>query len=133
VAREGNSVSIRVLGQHPRWSAGLAAEIAVERPCVSGRFGLTLSPRDLEAWNSALDRLDAGEDIAWMVRSRGPSVVVRLTGEDGQGGRNRQARQCLTIEPGIERWAGDPTRQPKGRATMALVSTTAMRPDRSGS
>lgn len=33
---EGNSVGIRDLGQHPQWSAGLAAEVCVATLFVSG-------------------------------------------------------------------------------------------------
>ncbi|MEU1663160.1 DUF5959 family protein [Streptomyces sparsogenes] len=78
---EGNSVSIRVLGQHPRWSAGLTAKIVIETPFVNGCIDLALSASKLEAWGHALDRLAAGEDIAWMEMSRGPSVFIQLTGE----------------------------------------------------
>ncbi|MET9463679.1 DUF5959 family protein [Streptomyces sp. NPDC006544] len=35
----------------------------------------------LESWADALDRLDAGEDVAWMEMSNGPSLFIRLTGE----------------------------------------------------
>ncbi|MFF3453674.1 DUF5959 family protein [Streptomyces sp. NPDC002730] len=78
---EGNSVSIKVLGQHPRWSAGLASEIAVGTPFVSGSIDLVLSASKLEAGGRALDRLDGGEEIAWMEMDRGPSVFIELTGE----------------------------------------------------
>ncbi|MGF1430991.1 DUF5959 family protein [Kitasatospora sp. LaBMicrA B282] len=78
---EGNSVSVRVLGRHPRWPAGLAAKIVVETPFVRGCLDLALSASKLEAWGHALDRLDAGEDISWMEMSRGPSVFIQLTGE----------------------------------------------------
>ncbi|MEV0692673.1 DUF5959 family protein [Streptomyces sp. NPDC050388] len=78
---EGNSVTVDVLGRAPRWSAGLDAEIVVGTPFVSGRIDLVLSTSKLEAWSDALDRLDAGEDVAWMERSRGPSLFIHLTGE----------------------------------------------------
>jgi hypothetical protein len=78
---EGNSVCVKVLGRHPGWSAGLAAEIVVETPFVSGRIDLVLSASKLEAWADALARLDAGEDIAWMAMGRGPSISIQLTGE----------------------------------------------------
>ncbi|WP_344591152.1 DUF5959 family protein [Actinomadura vinacea] len=78
---EGNSVRIRVVGPMPSWPAGLAAEIIVETPFVSGRTDLVLDDRKLRSWAEALDTLDAGEDIAWMRMSRGPSVSIRLTGE----------------------------------------------------
>ncbi|GGN38656.1 DUF5959 family protein [Streptomyces fuscichromogenes] len=78
---EGNSVLLKVLGRSPRWAAGLDAEIVVRTPFVSGRVDLALSVARLESWAAALDRLDAGEDAAWMEMSRGPSVFIRLTGE----------------------------------------------------
>src|SRR4051794_28875415 len=74
---EGNSVRITVLGPEPTWSAGLAAEIVVETPFVSGRTDLILYDWKLQAWAVALDKLDAGEDIAWMAMSNGPSVFIR--------------------------------------------------------
>ncbi|MFD0734699.1 DUF5959 family protein [Planotetraspora mira] len=77
---EGNSVYIKVLGRH-RMFDGLAAEIVVATPFVSGRIDLALSALSLKAWADALDRLDAGEDIAWMAMSRGPSIFIQLTGE----------------------------------------------------
>ncbi|WP_405693930.1 DUF5959 family protein [Streptomyces coelicoflavus] len=50
---------------------------------VSGRIHLYLAR--LESWANVLDRLDAGEDVAWMEMSRGPSICVQLTGEcDGR-------------------------------------------------
>ncbi|GAA2081348.1 hypothetical protein GCM10009780_18790 [Actinomadura alba] len=48
---------------------------------MSGRTDLILSDSKLRVWADALDRLDAGEDIAWMAMSRGPSVFIRLTGD----------------------------------------------------
>lgn len=78
---EGNSVCIKVLGRHPRCSAGLAAEIVVQTPFVSGRIDLVLSASDLKTWANALDRLDTGEDIAWMAMGSGPSVSIQLRGE----------------------------------------------------
>ncbi|MBV6702569.1 DUF5959 family protein [Kitasatospora aureofaciens] len=78
---EGNRVSIRVLGQHPSVAHGLAAEIVVKTPFVSGRLDLSLWRSRLEAWGRALDSLDAGEDIAWMAVERGPSIFIQLTGE----------------------------------------------------
>src|SRR5258708_25555173 len=53
---EGNSVCVKVLGRHPDWSAGLAAEIVVQTPFVSGRIDLVLSASKLEAWADALAR-----------------------------------------------------------------------------
>jgi len=78
---EGNSVAVNVLRHDPSWAAGLDAEIVVRTPFVSGRIDLTLYVSKLEAWADALDRLDAGEDVAWMEMSRGPSIFVHLTGE----------------------------------------------------
>ncbi|MBL1110331.1 hypothetical protein JK361_38250 [Streptomyces sp. 5-8] len=80
---EGNSVTVGVLGRNPRWTAGLEAEIVVRTPFVSGRIDLALSVSRLESWGTALDRLDAGEDIAWMEMSRGPSLFIQLDGERG--------------------------------------------------
>ncbi|RGD58463.1 hypothetical protein DR950_12340 [Kitasatospora xanthocidica] len=80
---EGNGVGVTVLGRHPRWSGGLAAEIAVATPFVSGRIDLVLSASKLEEWGLALDRLDAGQDIEWMEMDNGPSVFIQLTGERG--------------------------------------------------
>ncbi|MBY8846812.1 DUF5959 family protein [Streptomyces sp. SP2-10] len=80
---EGNSVTVGVLGRNPRWTAGLEAEIVVSTPFVSGRIDLALSVSRLESWGTALDRLDAGEDIAWMEMSRGPSLFIQLDGERG--------------------------------------------------
>ncbi|MFF7976183.1 DUF5959 family protein [Streptomyces sp. NPDC007905] len=78
---EGNSVTVTVLGRSARRTAGLDAEIVVRTPFVSGRIGLALSASRLEEWAAALDRLDAGEDVAWLERDRGPSVFIQLTGE----------------------------------------------------
>ncbi|MER8097358.1 DUF5959 family protein [Streptomyces goshikiensis] len=78
---EGNSVSVIVLGRNPRWTTGLDAEIVVKTPFVSGRIDLALYVARLESWANALDRLDAGEDVAWMEMSRGPSIFIQLTGE----------------------------------------------------
>ncbi|WP_344384868.1 DUF5959 family protein [Streptomyces thermolineatus] len=78
---EGNSVRIHVIGPEPSWPEGLAAEIVVETPFVTGRTRLILSDRKLRSWAEALDKLDAGEDAAWMEWDRGPSVLVRLTGD----------------------------------------------------
>jgi hypothetical protein len=78
---EGNSVTVNVLGRNPRWAAGLDAEIVVRTPFVSGRIDLALSVSKLESWADALNRLDAGEDIAWMPMSRGPSIFIQLTGK----------------------------------------------------
>ncbi|MFJ1583614.1 DUF5959 family protein [Streptomyces sp. NPDC088197] len=78
---EGNSVTVNVLGRNPRWTAGLDAEIVVRTPFVSGRIDLALYISDLESWADALGRLDAGEDVAWMEMSRGPSIFIQLTGE----------------------------------------------------
>jgi len=78
---EGNSVTVNVLGRDLRWSAGLDAEIVVKTPFVSGRVDLALYTLRLESWADALNRLDAGEDVAWMVMSPGPSIFIQLTGE----------------------------------------------------
>ncbi|MFF9081830.1 DUF5959 family protein [Streptomyces rubiginosohelvolus] len=78
---EGNSVSVNVLGRSPGWTAGLDAEIVVKTPFVSGRIDLALYVARLESWADALDRLDAGEDVAWMKMSSGPSIFIQLTGE----------------------------------------------------
>ncbi|MEU9793368.1 DUF5959 family protein [Streptomyces sparsogenes] len=80
---EGNSVTVNVLGRNPGWPAGLNAEIVVRTPFVSGRIDLALSASKLEGWADALDRLDAGVDVAWMEMSRGPSVFIQLNGERG--------------------------------------------------
>ncbi|MES4892197.1 DUF5959 family protein [Streptomyces sp. NPDC096012] len=80
---EGNSVTVSVLGRKPRWTAGLEAEIVVRTPFVSGRTDLALHLSKLEEWADALDRLDAGEDVAWMEMSRGPSLFIQLDGERG--------------------------------------------------
>ncbi|MGW4837878.1 DUF5959 family protein [Streptomyces globisporus] len=74
---EGNSVSVYVLGRSPRWTAGLV----VKTPFVSGRIDLALYVARLRAWADALDHLDAGEDVAWMAMSSGPSIFIQLTGE----------------------------------------------------
>ncbi|WP_242614184.1 DUF5959 family protein [Actinomadura roseirufa] len=78
---EGNGVRIRVLGPEPSWSKGLAAEIVVETPFVTGRTNLFLSERKLRSWVEALNKLEAGEDVAWMEWDRGPCVSIRLTGD----------------------------------------------------
>ncbi|MFD7203366.1 DUF5959 family protein [Streptomyces sp. NPDC059893] len=78
---EGNSVTVNVLGRDPRWSAGLAAEIVVRTPFVSGRINLVLSTSKLESWAAALNLLDADEDVVWMEWDRGPSISIQLTGE----------------------------------------------------
>lgn len=78
---EGTSVTVNVLGRNSRWPAGLDAEIVVKTPFVSGRIDLALYVSKLESWANALERLDAGEDVAWMEMSRGPSIFIQLTGE----------------------------------------------------
>ncbi|MER5471113.1 DUF5959 family protein [Streptomyces sp. NPDC002685] len=78
---EGNSVTANVLGRDPGWSAGLETEIVVQTPLVSGRIDLILYSSKLESWADALDKLDAGEDVAWMEMSNGPSVLIQLAGE----------------------------------------------------
>ncbi|MFD8720822.1 DUF5959 family protein [Streptomyces sp. NPDC059629] len=78
---EGNSVTVNVLGRSPTWSGGLDAEIVVGTPFVSGRCHLVLSVSKLQSWSDALNRLDAGEDVAWMEMSRGASISIRLIGE----------------------------------------------------
>ncbi|MFD5625531.1 DUF5959 family protein [Streptomyces sp. NPDC127072] len=78
---EGNSVTVNVLRRNPSWAAGLDAEIVVGTSFVSGRCYLALSVSKLESWSDALNRLDAGEDIAWMELGRGASIAIQLTGE----------------------------------------------------
>ncbi|MFF3957154.1 DUF5959 family protein [Streptomyces sp. NPDC001890] len=78
---EGNSVTVNVLGCDPRWGAGLDAEIVVRTPFVSGSIDLVLSASKLASWADALNRLDAGEDVAWMEWDRGPSIWIQLCGE----------------------------------------------------
>ncbi|MET9595247.1 DUF5959 family protein [Streptomyces sp. NPDC006516] len=41
------------------------------------------SASKLRTWAEALDRLTAGEDVAWMEWDRGPTVSIQLTGERG--------------------------------------------------
>ncbi|MFJ3145716.1 DUF5959 family protein [Streptomyces halstedii] len=41
----------------------------------------SLSAARLGSWADALDQLDAGEDVAWMEMSSGPSIFIQLTGE----------------------------------------------------
>ncbi|MFF4845553.1 DUF5959 family protein [Streptomyces collinus] len=77
---EGNSVTVNVLARRPGWSAGLEAESVVQTPFVSGRIDLILYSSKLESWAAALDKLDAGEDVAWMEMSNGPSVFIQLAG-----------------------------------------------------
>ncbi|MFE9628037.1 DUF5959 family protein [Streptomyces sp. NPDC006527] len=74
---EGNSVTVNVLGHNPRWAAGLDAEIVVRTPFVSGRCYLALYVSNLESWSDALNRLDSGQDVAWMEMSRGASGAAR--------------------------------------------------------
>ncbi|WP_405512596.1 DUF5959 family protein [Streptomyces canus] len=62
------------MGRGLGWSAGLDAEIVVRTPFVSGRVALVLTTSKSERWADALDRLDVGEDVAWMKMSRGPSI-----------------------------------------------------------
>ncbi|GLY01349.1 MULTISPECIES: DUF5959 family protein [Actinoplanes] len=64
------------------------AEIAVRSMFVSGRTLLMLFPSKFEEWAAALDRLAAGEDIAWMARHNGPTIRVFLDG----------ARDCPDVE-----------------------------------
>ncbi|MEU5659176.1 DUF5959 family protein [Streptomyces sp. NPDC047737] len=78
---EGNSVAVGIVGPLPVWAGGLRAEILVRTPFVSGRTDLVLSVSKLRAWAEALDRLAAGEDVAWMEWDRGPTVSIQLTGE----------------------------------------------------
>ncbi|MET7617902.1 DUF5959 family protein [Streptomyces sp. NPDC005408] len=57
------------------------AGLVVSTPFVSGSIDLVLSASKLESWAVALNRLDAGEDVAWMEWDRGPSLFVQLNGE----------------------------------------------------
>ncbi|MFC8450008.1 DUF5959 family protein [Kitasatospora sp. NPDC057223] len=77
---EGNSVRITVLGPLPGAAGGLAAEIVVDTPFVAGRLALSLCRSRLTSWAEALDRLEAGEDVALTHVRRGPSVFIRLNG-----------------------------------------------------
>ena len=78
---EGNAVRITVSGPSSTSADGLAAEIVVDTPFVSGQLALFLPKWRLDAWGAALDRLAAGEDVTWLGVERGPTVWVRLTGE----------------------------------------------------
>ncbi|WP_328551420.1 MULTISPECIES: DUF5959 family protein [unclassified Streptomyces] len=78
---EGNCVRITVLGPLRGVAGGLAAEIVVDTPFVSGRVDLALWRSRLVSWGEALDRLEAGEDIAWLQVQRGPSVFIHLDGQ----------------------------------------------------
>lgn len=78
---EGNSVRITVLGPLPGVPHGLAAEIVVGTPFVSGRVQLALWQSRLTAWAEALYRLEAGESITWLGTERGPSLSIRPVGE----------------------------------------------------
>ncbi|MGX9888791.1 DUF5959 family protein [Streptomyces sp. NPDC002276] len=78
---EGNSVAVNVLRHDVSWTPGLDAEIVVRTPFVSGRTDLVLYAAKLESWAAALDRLDAGEDVAWMRTNNGPTIWIHLTGD----------------------------------------------------
>ncbi|MFC5182886.1 DUF5959 family protein [Actinomadura harenae] len=78
---EGNSVRITVLGPLQGVAGGLSAEIVVDTPFVAGRVALSLWRSRLTEWGEALDRLGAGEDIAWLHVQRGPAVHIHLNGE----------------------------------------------------
>lgn len=78
---DGNCVRITVLGPLEEVAGGLAAEIVVDTPFVSGRVDLALWRSRLVSWGEALDRLEAGEDIAWLQVQRGPSVFIQLNGQ----------------------------------------------------
>ncbi|MFG2440600.1 DUF5959 family protein [Streptomyces sp. NPDC048508] len=80
---EGNSVRIAVLGALQGVDGGLAAELVVDTPFVAGRVDLSLWRSRLTSWGEALDRLEAGEDIAWLHIQRGPSLSIHLSGERG--------------------------------------------------
>ncbi|RFU42437.1 hypothetical protein DZF91_06635 [Actinomadura logoneensis] len=78
---EGNSVCITVLGPLQGVARGLAAEIVVDAPFVAGRVAFPLWRFRLTSWAEALDRLETGEDIAWLHVQRGPAVYIHLNGE----------------------------------------------------
>ncbi|MFH8608342.1 DUF5959 family protein [Streptomyces sp. NPDC018029] len=78
---EGNSVRVTVLGAYPGQPHMRSAEISVETPFVRGRLDLALWLSRLRQWGHVLDRLEAGEDAAWMNAERGPTLSVRLRGE----------------------------------------------------
>ena len=78
---EGNSVTVTVLGRDFRRGGALDAEIVVRTPFVSGRVDLWLTTSKLRRWADAVNRLGAGEDVAWMEMDRGPSVWIKLSGE----------------------------------------------------
>ncbi|MFJ9690546.1 DUF5959 family protein [Kitasatospora sp. NPDC101183] len=56
---------------------------------------LALYVSKLESWANALDRLDAGEDIAWMEMSRGPSIFIQLTHQKQRSADSPGAREYL--------------------------------------
>ncbi|MFF8771824.1 DUF5959 family protein [Kitasatospora sp. NPDC015120] len=90
---EGNGVRITVLGPLHGVAGGLSAEIVVDTPFVAGRLTLSLWRSRLTSWAEALDRLEAGEDVALLHVQRGPSVFIHLNG----------ARHCpeVVVEDGL--------------------------------
>ncbi|SEL27939.1 DUF5959 family protein [Streptacidiphilus jiangxiensis] len=78
---QGNSVRITVLGPLQGVAGGLSGEIVVDTPFVAGRVARSLWRSRLTSWAEALDRLEAGEEIAWLHVQRGPSVYIHLNGE----------------------------------------------------
>jgi hypothetical protein len=81
---EGNSVAVQVTGRDmpgvlTRHDT-LIANVLVTTGFVRGQLKVWLSPRDLVAWETALDSLTAEQDISWM-GGRAPEIRIRLEGE----------------------------------------------------
>ncbi|MEV0173109.1 DUF5959 family protein [Streptomyces sp. NPDC050803] len=83
---EGNSVVLRITGRDARGPHGeadvLVGEFRVDTPFVRGTLRTWVFPGDLGQWQSALDLLDAGKDIAWREGTRAPSLFVERDEDD---------------------------------------------------
>ncbi|WP_455567834.1 DUF5959 family protein [Streptomyces coelicoflavus] len=90
----------------PDWRMG---PDPVDALLVTGRIHLALYVARLESWANVLDRLDAGEDVAWMEMSRGcraGRVPSRGAGS-GSAGRpwpSSMRRRGWPRRPGPCRW-----------------------------
>ncbi|WP_405015715.1 DUF5959 family protein [Kitasatospora sp. NBC_00070] len=98
LADRQNSVVIRVLGHHD--GGDVEAEVVITSTFCNGRLGLSLAPKDLDDWATALDDLARGLSVCWMTDMRNPEINIEfntqfaiplITVEDVQGSTTAMA------------------------------------------
>ncbi|MGW7030773.1 DUF5959 family protein [Streptomyces xanthophaeus] len=77
-----NAVTVTVLRPAENAPGCFDGEVAIDTGFVKARLGLFISPLKLDAWGLALESLAGGSDAGWMEESRGPSILIRLNGEN---------------------------------------------------